>query len=58
MKNKRIIRILCFSDIGNEINLLVILSSGAYATFIHIRTSNNYFENGTKNYFKNKGNAG
>ena len=29
---------------GNEIDLLLILSSGTCATFIHVRTSNNYFE--------------
>ena len=46
-----------FSDMGNEINLLLVLSGGICATFIHVRTSNGYFENGTKNH-KNKGNAG
>ena len=58
MKDKRVIRILCFRDMGNEINLLLILSSGTCAIFIHVRTRNNYFENGTGNHFMNKGNAG
>ena len=29
-----------FSDMGNEMNVLLILSSGTCATFIHVRTSN------------------
>ena len=59
MKDKRVIRILWFfRDVRNEINLLLILSSGTCATFIHVRTSNNYSENGTENCFNNKGNAG
>ena len=29
-----------FRDMGNEINLLLFLSSGICATFIHVRTSN------------------
>ena len=56
--NKRVIRIFSFRNVGNEINLLLILSSGTCAAFIHVRTNNNYFENGTENHFKNKGNAG
>ena len=47
-----------FRNIGNEINLLLILSGGICATFIHVRTSNDYFENQTENQFKNKGNTG
>ena len=40
MKNKRVIGILCFSDMSNEINLLLVFSGGICATFIHVRTSN------------------
>ena len=43
MKNERVIWILCFSNISNEINLLLfllILSGGICDTFIHVRTSN------------------
>ena len=47
-----------FRDVGNEIDLLLISSSGTCAIFIHVRTSNDYFDNRAKNQFKNKGNAG
>ena len=29
-----------FGNMGNEINLLLVLSGGICATFIHVRTSN------------------
>ena len=44
MKNKRVIGILCFRDMSNEIIFLLfqlILSSGLCATFIHVRVMTN-----------------
>ena len=55
---RELLGVYVFGNMGNEINLLLILSGGICATFIHVRTSNDYLENGTKNQFKNKGNAG
>ena len=41
-----------------KINLLLILSGGICATFIHVRASNDYFENRTKINSRTKGMQG
>ena len=38
---RELLEFYVFRDVGNKIILLLILSSGTCATFIHVRTNNN-----------------